>query len=206
MVPKGMTSGTVEVCALQPMNYWKNAAQQGMPFTLNPRFLYRGLGPNCVNMGSCTMLQFIFGGKIKNMITGGVPRPLSIPEEMGAGLSAGMLSALAGSPLELIMIQQQKKGLNILATTWSLLGPDIARGFTGSAVREGLWTVGYLSIPPIVRKFMRAKAPKIFDSDDKARIPAAISGAVFACYLTHPFDTIKTCMQGDIERKTYGGF
>jgi len=24
--------------------------------------------------------------------------------------------------------------------------------------------------------------------------------------LTHPFDTIKTCMQGDIEREVYGSF
>eukprot|EP00954_Amorphochlora_amoebiformis_P001866 145931-Amorphochlora_amoeboformis.AAC.1 len=106
---------------------------------------------------------------------------------------------------------------------------NITRGFVGAAVREGLWTVGYLSIPPQVRNFMRTKMPDTFNSDDKARVPAALTGALFACYLTHPFDTIKTCMQGmsttqwsqnrklsmncaffcilgDIERKTYGTF
>mmetsp|Transcript_5131 Transcript_5131/g.15024 ORF Transcript_5131/g.15024 Transcript_5131/m.15024 type:complete len:106 (+) Transcript_5131:2-319(+) len=48
--------------------------------------------------------------------------------------------------------------------------------------------------------------PETFDTNDKARIPAALLGGLFACYLTHPFDTIKTCMQGDIERETYGSF
>mmetsp|Transcript_3888 Transcript_3888/g.5548 ORF Transcript_3888/g.5548 Transcript_3888/m.5548 type:complete len:271 (+) Transcript_3888:91-903(+) len=202
----GMTSGVIEVTALQPLNYWKNAAQQGLPLSLNPRYLYRGLGPNCVNMGSCTMLQFTFGGKIKNLITGGENRQLSIGEEMSAGLGAGMMSAVVGSPLELIMIQQQRKGQGLITTTMSLMNLNITRGFVGAAVREGLWTVGYLSIPPIVRNFIRTEFPDIFDSDDKARIPASLTGAFFACYLTQPFDTIKTCMQGDIERKTFGTF
>mmetsp|Transcript_13453 Transcript_13453/g.33007 ORF Transcript_13453/g.33007 Transcript_13453/m.33007 type:complete len:270 (+) Transcript_13453:183-992(+) len=202
----GMTAGVLEVIALQPMNYWKNAAQQGLPLTLNPRYLYRGLGPNCINMGSCTMLQFTFGGKIKNAITGGESRQLTMAEEMSAGLGAGMMSAVVGSPLELIMIQQQRKGTGLFTTIGNLMNLNITRGFVGAAVREGLWTVGYLSIPPIVRNMMREKMPDVFNTDDKARIPASLTGALFACYLTHPFDTIKTCMQGDIERKTYGTF
>ena len=48
--------------------------------------------------------------------------------------------------------------------------------------------------------------PETFDSDNKARIPAALLGGLFACYLTQPFDTVKTCMQGDIERKTFDTF
>lgn len=41
----GIGSGAVVGITMQPTLYWKNAAQQGMPFTLNPRLLYRGLGP-----------------------------------------------------------------------------------------------------------------------------------------------------------------
>jgi len=104
------------------------------------------------------------------------------------------------------MIQQQRKGKSALATLKSVLSPDIARGFVGCAVREGLWTCGYLSIPPIIRRTLRDKYPEKFDTDNKARVPASLLGGLFACYLTQPFDTVKTCMQGDIERKTYGGF
>ena len=46
--------------------------------------------------------------------------------------------------------------------------------------------------------------PDTFDSDDKARIPAAVVGGGIACALSMPFDTCKTCMQGDIERKKFG--
>ena len=158
-------------------------------------------------MGSCTMIQFAVGGSLKKAMTGGADRKLSPSEEMACGLGAGIFSALVGSPLELIMIQQQRKGKSTMATIKDIATPsNIGRGFLGAAVREGLWTVGYLSIPPIVREYLMNNFPDTFDSNAKARIPAALLGGFFACYLTHPFDTIKTCMQGDIERKTFKGF
>lgn len=206
----GMTVGVIEVLILQPFNYCKNMIQQGQPLSADPRKLYRGVGANAVNMGSCTMIQFSVGGSLKKYITGGsegTTKQLKPLEEMGTGIAAGVVSALVGSPLELIMIQQQRKGLNTIDTLKGIgLGPNIFRGFIGAAVREGLWTCGYFSIPPIVRKYLRESYPDKFDTDNKARIPAALLGGLFACYLTHPFDTVKTCMQGDIERLTYGTF
>ena len=204
----GMTVGVVEVLMLQPFNYAKNMAQQKQPISLNPLTMYRGVGANCVNMGSCTMIQFAVGGKIKNIITGGdKTRKLTVLEEMGSGIGAGLTSALVGGPLELIMIQQQRKGGSSLATFKTVASPNLFyRGLMGMAVREALWTCGYLSIPPIVRGYLMENYPDTFTSNDKARIPAALLGGLFACYLTQPFDTVKTCMQGDIERKMYGSF
>lgn len=203
----GMTVGVIEVLCLQPLNYCKNMVQQGQPLTADPRKLYRGVGANAVNMGSCTMIQFSVGGALKKAIVGGTARPLAPAEEMGAGIAAGVTSAVVGSPLELVMIQQQRKGSPTAATVKSIAAPaHFFRGFFGAAVREGLWTCGYLSIPPIVRRQLRERYPERFDSDAKARVPAALLGGLFACYLTQPFDTVKTCMQGDIERKTYGTF
>ena len=199
--------GVIEVLCLQPFNYAKNMTQQGQPISMNPKKMYRGVGANCVNMGSCTMIQFSVGGTFKKMVLAGENRQLKMYEEMGTGIGAGMISALAATPLELIMIQQQRKGGGTLGTIKNIATPDnIMRGFTGAAVREGLWTCGYLSIPPIVRRSLRENFPDKFDSDTKARVPAALLSGLFACYLTQPFDTIKTCMQGDIERMTYGSF
>ncbi|KAL3817374.1 hypothetical protein ACHAXA_005009 [Cyclostephanos tholiformis] len=203
----GMTVGVIEVLLLQPFNYCKNMIQQGQPLSADPRKLYRGVGANAVNMGSCTMIQFSVGGSIKKAISGGGRDQLRPIEEMGTGVAAGVVSALVGSPLELVMIQQQRKGGNFVERIGGIgYGPNVFRGFTGAAVREGLWTCGYFSIPPIVRRHLRDSYPERFDSDNKARIPAALLGGLFACYLTHPFDTVKTCMQGDIERATYGTF
>lgn len=204
----GMTVGCIEVLCLQPFNYAKNMIQQGQPLSADPRKLYRGVGANCVNMGSCTMIQFATGGALKKTITGGDPsRKLKPYEEMGCGIAAGMFSAIVGSPLELIMIQQQRKGGSTVETIKNIANPStIGRGFIGAAIREGLWTCGYLSIPPIVRTQLMQSFPDTFDSPGKARIPAALLGGLFACYLTHPFDTIKTCMQGDIERQKFKKF
>jgi len=203
----GMTVGVIEVLCLQPFNYCKNMMQQGQPLSSDPRVLYRGVGANAINMGSCTMIQFAVGGSLKKMVLGGEQRQMKAYEEMGTGITAGVISALAATPLELIMIQQQRTGGGTAETIKSIAKPDkIMRGFMGAAVREGLWTCGYLSIPPIVRRNLRENFPEQFDSDNKARIPAALLGGLFACYLTQPFDTVKTCMQGDIERKTYGTF
>ena len=175
---------------------------------MNPMVMYRGVAANCVNMGSCTMIQFAVGGRLKSMITGGEQRNLSLFEEMSAGSGAGTVSAVVGSPLELIMIQQQRKGGGVPARLGNIMeNPvNLSRGFVGAAIREALWTCGYLSIPPVVRRTLMDSYPDTFDTNDKARIPAALLGGLFACYLTHPFDTIKTCMQGDIEREVYGNF
>lgn len=183
--------------------------QQKQPISLSPLVWYRGVGANCVNMGSCTMIQFAVGGTLKKMVLGGEERNLSLKEEMMCGVGAGTMSALVGSPLELIMIQQQRKGGGTVQTIKNVLGAstaNVGRGFIGCAVREALWTCGYLSIPPVIRRTLLEQYPEQFPTNDLARIPAALLGGLFACYLTHPFDTIKTCMQGDIERAAYGTF
>lgn len=193
---------------MQPFNYCKNMVQQQRPISMSPAVMYRGVGANCINMGSCTMIQFAVGGKLKNMMTSGesVPRNLTLVEEMSCGIGAGTISALVGSPLELVMIQQQRKGGSAAMIVKDILkNPgNIYRGLTGMAIREALWTCGYLSIPPVVRRTLMENYPDTFTTNDKARVPAALLGGLFACYLTQPFDTIKTCMQGDIEREVFG--
>jgi Mitochondrial carrier protein len=181
--------------------------QQKQPIVLNPAVMYRGVGANAINMGSCTMIQFVIGGYLKNMVLQGEYRNLSLREEMMCGIAAGATSALVGSPLELIMIQQQRKGEGTVATMRNIASQSpmtFTRGFTGAMIRESLWTCGYLSIPPVVRRTLMESYPDQFPTNNTARVPAALLGGLFACYLTHPADTIKTCMQGDIERKVYG--
>jgi hypothetical protein len=197
----------IEVLLLQPFNYAKNMVQQQRPISMNPMIMYRGVGANCINMGSCTMIQFAVGGKLKNELSGGdQTKHLTLKQEMTCGIIAGTTSAVVGSPLELIMIQQQRKGGGVATRLGEILQnpTNLTRGFVGAAIREALWTCGYLSIPPVVRRSLMETYPQTFDTNDKARVPAALLGGLFACYLTHPFDTMKTCMQGDIEREMYG--
>lgn len=184
-----------QVLILQPFNYAKNMVQQKQPISMSPAVMYRGVGANAVNMGSCTMIQFAVGGKLKQLVLGGETRNLTLAEEMTCGVGAGSVSALVGSPLELIMIQQQRKGGSTMATLKNVTANpvNIYRGFIGAMIRESLWTCGYLSIPPVVRRTLMENYPDQFPSNNTARVPAALLGGLFACYLTHPADTIKTC-------------
>merc|ERR1712070_647030 len=113
----------------------------GLPFTMIPRILYRGYPANLVNLSSVTCFQFGANGFIKKLFTGGVIRPLSPAEEVGAGFLAGASSALLCSPMELVMIQQQNKGGNIPTAVANLAkGGHFARGFVSCALREGIFT------------------------------------------------------------------
>ena len=52
----GLLCGFTDVALFQPMNYWKNAVQQSLPFTLNPSLLYRGADVDARDAQGCTAL------------------------------------------------------------------------------------------------------------------------------------------------------
>ena len=71
---------------------------RGLPYTLDPRVLYRGYVANTLNMGLGTGFQFLVNGSVKRMMTGNEHRQLAPSEQLGAGFVAGSASALLISP------------------------------------------------------------------------------------------------------------
>lgn len=152
--------------------------------TLNLRVLYRGYLANTLNMGLGTGFQFLVNGSVKQVMLGTDSRQLSALEQVNAGFVAGAASALLISPTELLMIQQQRKGGGILSATSTVLGTSLAtatRGMITTAMREGIYTAGYLGVGPSVREFIVAQHGY---SEDAARVPGAILGGAFACLLS----------------------
>ena len=142
----GLLCGFTDVALFQPMNYWKNAVQQSLPFTLNPSLLYRGVAANLANNSFCVGAQFWLNGVWRKMITGGVNRDLSNIEKVGGGVFAGAASSVVAGPIELVMIQQQRKGGTLLDTTLKMLqGGHIFRGTIAMAAREGLCAAAQFS-------------------------------------------------------------
>ncbi len=92
--------------SLQPTLYWKNAAQQGMPFTINPRVVYRGLGAAMAAQIGEFGLQYALIGWVKHVIVGkDVHRPMTMAEDMGAAVLGGAMGAVYTSPVELAMVR-----------------------------------------------------------------------------------------------------
>jgi len=205
----GGCAGVIEITLLQPILYWKNAVQQRLPFTLDPRLLYRGLTASVTNMAVLTSLQFISTGKIAAFITkGDTSRKLKPAEQISAAFLGGAFSGVACGPIELVMIQQQRHGGNLLRTPFrivSTFGPlAVFRGLTTSIGREALFTMGYLGIAPVLNEHMRERFPSV--NSVVLQFLCACTAAFPAAFISHPLDTIKTCMQGDIERVLYSTF
>jgi len=206
----GAICGTADTTLLQSTNYWKNAAQQNLPFTMNPAVLYRGYFANVLNNGFCVMSQFFLNGLVKRALTGGTDRELGKGEKIFAGFSAGALSGVVCGPIELVMIQQQRKGGGLIGTAIEMAkgGPNtFFRGTLGMMAREGIYCGGYLGIMPVVREAVRTNYPdSIGATEDKARLAATFIAGPICCFASHPPDTMKTCMQGDIEHAKYKGY
>ena len=138
----GVTCGVADVLLLQPTNYWKNAAQQNLPFTLNPAVLYRGVVVNAVNNGTCVMTQFAMKGPLERLVTGGKVRKLNDTETIAVAFTAGSLGSVVTSPMELTMIQQQRKGGSLPSTVRNIVtegglgSSGVFRGLFGMMMRE----------------------------------------------------------------------
>jgi solute carrier family 25 carnitine/acylcarnitine transporter 20/29 len=126
---------------------------------------------------------------------------------IASGFFGGMLSGFACAPMELVMIQQQRFGKSLFDTAsmiikdHGVLGGGLMRGLITASGREGLFTAGYLGASPVIGRYL-------VEEKGMGKYPAKMVGAVgaglVAATLSHPMDTIKTCMQGDMQKATYG--
>ena len=219
----GGAAAFIEGMLLQPTIYAKNARQQGLPLTLDPRVLYRGIGAAlCNEMGQLGM-QFGVTGALMRIISPdshGTPSPAA---ELGAAAAAGAVVAVLASPLELVMIQQQRFGGSMLSTGSGIIarhgffGNGLYRGLGLAMARDAIYVGGMLGATPLVhRRLMQwkgvdegdgANEPSARSATDAALVSLAASmlGGVIGAVLSHPLDVAKTCMQGDLPAATYGG-
>lgn len=223
----GVVAALTESSILQPTLYWKMARQQGLPFTLDPRLLYRGIGANLVNGIGQLAIGFGVTGVFKRALAplsgeasanvdGGGPAGAagsstgaSVATDIVAATGSGVVVALFATPVELVMIQQQMHGGGILGTPLRILrdhgalGSGLLRGLFPAAVRDGLYMCGLLGITPLVQRQLHEKYGM---HSSAASLAASVVGGLGGALLSHPFDVVKTCMQGDLTRTTYESF
>ena len=202
----GLATGAIDVSTTQWVLYCKNASQQGLPLTMNPRILYRGYTMSLTNMCVLSGLQFPLTAIATGIFTGGKQRKLSDSEEIGSAFIGGVLSGFICAPMELVMIQQQRYGTSLFSTPSKIIGDAgvgalFGRGLAMSCGREGVFTAGMLGLGPTLRR----QAEEAGYSKPQAAMAGALGGGVIVASLSHPMDTIKTCQQGDVTQKTYRG-
>lgn len=194
----GAGTALFEGLLLQPTLYWKNARQQGLPFSLNPAIIYRGTGAAlCNEIGQMT-IQFSATRLFRGADS-------SLAGELGAAAAGGVLTAAFATPVELVMIQQQRHAGGLLGTPLRLAKAHglsvLGRAFGLAACRDSIYTCGMLGVTPAVQRTMQEHGL----SQAAASLAASVVGGVAGGVLSHPFDVVKTCMQGDVEQEVYAG-
>merc|ERR1719440_2273621 len=104
------------------------------------------------------------------------------------------------------MIQQQKLGKGPLeAFRWIAKTQGLNacwRGTVSCAVREAIYTGGYLGLAPVFTRRL-AEMPGREEKYLANSLIGSCGAGVLAALCTHPADTAKTCYQADIKGSEY---
>jgi len=205
--PENVVLGSVTGVMSKAVNYpflsWKTTVQQGLPISFDPRVVYRGLPMACINLGGTNAVQFATTGFFQRLLA----TTTSIGSDgvtLGGSFLGGLASGIPCSIWELCMIQQQRFGGTLLGTPAKFVSEygwtSLTRGFTMTMGRESMFTMAMLGITPLIQEKLVVNSGM---DQNSALAAGALTGACFAGTITHPMDTIKTCMQGDLGQVKY---
>jgi len=168
--------------------------------------MYRGTFASCSNMAALTGIQFISTGAIQRLVAGDAGSKMTWGQEVTCAFLGGAASGPACCALELTMVQQQRFGGTFPGTIARIVrergSVGLMRGLWCSTGREAIFTAGYLGSVPATQKLVKEHTSL---NPWLGNFLGAIGGGLVCAAISQPLDTIKTCMQGDLERKKYGG-
>lgn len=199
----GIVSGMMCKSMNYPLLNWKNTVQQGLPISFTPSIVYRGLPMAMINLGGTTGVQFVCTGFFQKRLAGPDGKIDSKKETMAA-LFGGLVSGIPCCVYELTMIQQQRFGGSIPGTPVRVVKEHglsiLTRGLSTTMGREGLYTMAMLGLTPLIQRGLNESYGM---ENSMALVAGSLIGAFVSATLSHPMDTIKTCMQGDLGRVKY---
>ena len=209
----GGLSGVTMILTTMPVLTWKFCIQTGTPFPTALGGWYRGVLVQASSIAPVTAVQFLFNGALKKMISGASPlssrmkRELTTVERLVAGLGAGVVSAVLLSPVDMLTIQQQKLGLSLMGSLQYILveaGPvELWRGVVATAAREGIYVAGMFGLTPVIGEYLTKNVKRLQKQAVLANALSACAAGVVAALLSHPMDTVKSCLQADLFGTTY---
>ena len=122
---------------------------QNLPFSLDPRKVYRGTTISIINEMQMMGLQFGVTGFCQRLFVGNSHVPLSNSQEQASAILGGGITATFVTPIELIMIQQQVHGGSIFGTSKRILlnygsvsTKGMFRGLQPTMLRDSIYVYG----------------------------------------------------------------
>jgi len=199
----GAFAGIFKTYLLMPLATWKYCQQSGRALPKSIGEWYRGVLPNAAFMVPITIAQIWTNGVLEKIWSNNGERQLEKYEKVVVAVVAGALSALLYGPLDLVIIQQQKLKLGLIATLSHIKNEygvmKFMRGLKACMVREAVYTGGYLGLAPVLSELLQQSGNPIFDGNPiVSAICGSIVAGVTASLVTHPVDTAKTNLQADV--------
>lgn len=223
-VVAGGSAGFVEVSIMQPLDVVKTRMQlQSNKTTVENRYngvldcfvhMYRkegvlsywkGILPPIIAETPKRATKFLCFEQSKPLFMFGSPAPTPLTFSL-AGLTAGVVEAIAVNPFEVVKVAQQadfskmKEAPGTWAVTRKILEKDgfgskgLYRGVTATIGRNGVFNMIYFGfyhsvkniVPPFddhVKEFLR-------------KVVIGFTSGTLACFLNTPFDVVKSRIQG----------
>lgn len=198
----GGAAGATEVVSFgQIASYFMNQIIQGKPISRNPFHWYRGSAVNAASMAPITAVQKVVDAHIRAQMKAAQEHDLSAVQKMTAAFVAGTAGACIATPTEAIPVYMQKPE-NVQKTTLQAtqdLRLRAWRGFGATAMRDGLFTIGYMALAPIIQERTQA----IIGQSSAASVAGGVTAGLVTAVATQPFAVVKTALQADHTKQKY---
>lgn len=185
----GSLMGATESIVNHPLWTMKTRQQAGLPFTLHPREIYRGLLVSSASSIPLDILQVTISRVFFERV---LPQDSNTSDrKFLAGFIGGYCSSVVSCPAETIMVQQQLFKTSFIQACKDIFIKKGARhffiGFTPTSIRDGFFYCGVFGGVPALK-----------DICEKRKITGwyamGLSGfctGLVTAILSHPFDVIK---------------
>ncbi len=163
---------------------------------------YKGCGTGIASMAPITALQ----NSIAFLLGKGFGDAPTLAQRTVAAFGAGCISALLGSPSDLVVLQRQNplySGETLMGTLRRIYGvkglATVYRGISGTAARDGIFTAAYKTGGDAINSVI----PSITGNPEVDVVLCASLAGVIAAVLSHPADVIAARMKSDLEVVNY---
>lgn len=203
----GSISGAADVLATHPLWTIKTLSQNNMTspqiFKLvksNPLILYNGVAANALTMLPLTTIRIALSSAFEKAFDSKSPYL-----ELMSSFTAGSISSIFSAPTELGRTVKLKSAVfsksnlslnfktentyNIIKDIYNTEG--IKKAFTGYmsvASRDGIYTAAFFTGAPLLKEITEP----YFNNKVAQTLFSYSAASIFASFINHPFDTIKT--------------
>ncbi|XP_005176648.1 mitochondrial 2-oxodicarboxylate carrier [Musca domestica] len=219
-VVAGGSAGFVEVCIMQPLDVVKTRMQLGggvhqykgvfdcfgkMYRHEGLYSFWKGILPPVIAETPKRAIKFVCFEQTKPLFLFGAPAPTPLTFSL-AGLTAGLLEAIAVNPFEVVKVAQQadktkmKEAQSTWAVTKQIIQKDgfgfrgLNKGVTATMGRNGVFNMVYFGFYHSVKNIVPA-----YDDHTKEFLRKVLIGftsGTLACFVNIPFDVAKSRIQG----------